>query len=138
MKLQKRKNWTYDKLTDDSGKVWVVHKADVCAGQACAIHNPSDHAMKDMRMVLREDPFKYAMPERVCPHGIGHPDPDSVAWYAQRGTHGMGLHGCDGCCRGQHYGDADLSLHDNHIKFEFEDPNCIDCNPYGLSMEDIH
>lgn len=129
MKLQKRKNWTYDKLTDDSGRVWRVHKADVCAGQACAIHNPSDHVMKDMPMVLREDSFKYAMPERVCPHGIGHPDPDSVAWYAQQGTHGMGVHGCDGCCR---YKPADV------IHLHIEDFDCIDCNPYGLDTEDIH
>ena len=30
--------------------------------------------------------------ERVCPHGIGHPDPD-------RPHHGGGVHGCDGCCK---------------------------------------
>lgn len=27
--------------------------------------------------------------ERRCPHGIGHPDPDTV---------GDTVHGCDGCC----------------------------------------
>jgi hypothetical protein len=39
--------------------------------------------------------------ERVCPHGVGHPDPDpdSVARLAEStgGAH-HGVHGCDGCC----------------------------------------
>lgn len=30
--------------------------------------------------------------ERICPHGVGHPDPDCM--YAKRDT----VHGCDGCC----------------------------------------
>lgn len=134
MKLQKRKTWDYDKLTDDSGTVWKVHKADLCEGQTCAIHNPSDHQLKDSKLVLRSDPFKYAMPERFCEHGVGHPDPDSVAWYAQQGSHGMGVHGCDGCCR-------DLTpeaRHDSHKEYGIEDLNCFYCNPYGLTMEDIH
>ena len=29
--------------------------------------------------------------ERLCPHGIGHPDPDDTR-AAKR------IHGCDGCC----------------------------------------
>ena len=32
--------------------------------------------------------------ERVCPHGIGHPDPD---WLKGKPSH-WGVHGCDGCC----------------------------------------
>jgi hypothetical protein len=37
--------------------------------------------------------------ERVCPHGVGHPDPASVARLAEStgGAH-HGVHGCDGCC----------------------------------------
>ncbi len=31
--------------------------------------------------------------ERTCAHGIGHPDPDSLAWLGCEG-----IHGCDGCC----------------------------------------
>ena len=30
--------------------------------------------------------------ERVCPHGVGHPDPD------RRHADDPGVHGCDGCC----------------------------------------
>lgn len=29
--------------------------------------------------------------ERICPHGVGHPDPDDI--------NPDGVHGCDGCCR---------------------------------------
>ena len=43
--------------------------------------------------------------ERVCEHGVGHPDPDSVAWKEawarkhQPGSVGAwGVHGCDGFC----------------------------------------
>jgi hypothetical protein len=30
--------------------------------------------------------------ERICPHGVGHPDPDDKASASD------GIHGCDGCC----------------------------------------
>jgi hypothetical protein len=33
--------------------------------------------------------------ERICPHGVGHPDPDHV-FYTKRMTDT--IHGCDGCC----------------------------------------
>lgn len=33
--------------------------------------------------------------ERVCPHGVGHPDPDEV----YRDIDDF-VHGCDGCCEG--------------------------------------
>jgi len=37
--------------------------------------------------------------ERVCPHGIGHPDPDDVAYRVSRGEPAtVAVHGCDGCC----------------------------------------
>lgn len=104
MKLQKNKNWSYDRLTDDADVVWKVHKESVCAGSFCAIHNPSDHPLKDAKLVLREwSPFSskpHGFAERFCEHGIGHSDPDSVAFMAQRGDHGHGVHGCDGCCNG--------------------------------------
>lgn len=36
--------------------------------------------------------------ERVCGHGVGHPDPDSVE---ALGDGGLLTHGCDGCCHGR-------------------------------------
>lgn len=73
----------------------VIHSRDKCAGQACCIHNPSDHHMRDWTIILRES----TLVERRCPHGIGHPDPDSLAYFERIGVEGMGVHGCDGCCR---------------------------------------
>lgn len=34
--------------------------------------------------------------ERVCEHGVGHPDPDDVK--VQAGGWTETIHGCDGCC----------------------------------------
>jgi hypothetical protein len=35
------------------------------------------------------------MMERICTHGIGHPDPDD---FRIRMGFDSGVHGCDGCC----------------------------------------
>ena len=70
-----------------------THPADKCAGQACVIHNPSDHHMRGWAMHWRSD---RQMMERICPHGVGHPDPDDAAYQASIGRDTV--HGCDGCC----------------------------------------
>lgn len=66
----------------------------------CPIHRPSDHAMKDWPYLVRYD--KHAVTERICAHGIGHPDPDSLAWIERRmgadWAEALAVHGCDGCC----------------------------------------
>ena len=38
--------------------------------------------------------------ERICDHGIGHPDPDE---FRIRNGEDDGIHGCDGCCSGSRY-----------------------------------
>lgn len=68
-----------------------VHPPERCAGQACVIHNPSDHHMRSWPLVWR------GKMERICPHGIGHPDPDESAYLKSMG-YGGGVHGCDRCC----------------------------------------
>lgn len=73
------------------------HSPDLCAGEWCVLHNPSDHHMVTWPKVLKMS----TMIERQCPHGIGHPDPDSVAYFNRRWPEGRGyhgMHGCDGCC----------------------------------------
>ncbi len=71
-----------------------THKPDTCAGEVCPIHNPSDHPMRHFPQQWRRD---RRIIERVCPHGIGHPDPDDL----KVRTHpSEGAHGCDGCCHG--------------------------------------
>lgn len=76
-----------------------IHDPSACEGRACCIHHPSDHHMKDWPQVWRAD--RYLM-ERTCPHGIGHPDPDHVAYMLSVGKwqDSDGVHGCDGCCNG--------------------------------------
>lgn len=78
-----------------------MHKKDMCAGTFCCFHNPSDHKMVDWPMNLRTDEWAASLIERLCPHGVGHPDPDSVAFMEKAFPEGggtWGVHGCDRCC----------------------------------------
>ena len=37
--------------------------------------------------------------ERLAEHGIGHPDPMSLAWFDSiKPDHNLDVHDCDGCC----------------------------------------
>lgn len=88
-----------DTATLPNGQVLVgVHPATACEGRGCPIHHPSNHPMVDYPLLWRGD--KNIM-ERTCPHGVGHDDPDDVAWRLQQWhnvDHAIGQHGCDGCC----------------------------------------
>jgi hypothetical protein len=80
--------------------VFNVHRAEDCRGRACVVHNPSDHCMRSFPTRLRiPGPYdiKPTHMERICPHGIGHPDPDDAAYQRSIGQD-VGVHGCDGCC----------------------------------------
>lgn len=72
------------------------HKASQCKGHHCCFHNPSKHHMNKWPMHIRLD--RGGLTERKCAHGIGHPDPDSLAWLNRMGSEDEGVHGCDGCC----------------------------------------
>ena len=78
----------------------VVHDKKDCKGD-CPIHNPSDHHMKDWVLHWRDDKYIF---ERICKHGVGHPDPDSLAFlikqYKKQGMDCsyIDTHGCCGCC----------------------------------------
>ena len=70
-----------------------VHSLEDCKGEYCTIHNMSDHHMRSWRQHWRGD---WGFMERICPHGIGHPDPDE---YLLTVKPFLGaVHGCDGCC----------------------------------------
>lgn len=74
-----------------------IHTADKCAGETCPFHNPSNHHMQDWPMLVRLD--NWGLVERKCRHGVGHPDPDSVAFFERIAPDsGTSIHGCDGCC----------------------------------------
>ncbi len=78
-----------------------VHSMDQCqkdGDQPCVIHNPTPHHMRFWNLHWRNDRGIF---ERICPHGIGHPDPDQFAFWKKLHGEGMGaeaVHGCDGCC----------------------------------------
>ena len=59
--------------------VLLTHPSERCKGRGipCCIHSPSDHHMRDFPMNWRADT---QVMERRCPHGVGHPDPDHLAY----------------------------------------------------------
>lgn len=72
--------------TTGTGQKLVVHTRSDCQAEHCVIHNPSQHHMREWPTHWREDKGEM---ERICPHGVGHPDPDDAL---------TGVHGCDGRC----------------------------------------
>lgn len=73
------------------------HPASDCLGDHhCAIHNTaSDHPLSEAPMFWRQDS---GLLERICAHGVGHPDFDSTQWLESVGRDSQSSHGCDGCC----------------------------------------
>lgn len=101
----------------------ATHPRSRCEGRGipCCIHEPSDHHMRDWPMLWRADT---GVMERTCPHGVGHPDPDHMAYvrsltpkhecenswgyWSNDEKDGecpyphfewQGTHSCDGCCQ---------------------------------------
>ena len=75
-----------------------VHVPAACEGRGCAIHNhPSDHPLNGAPLNWRTD---RGILERICEHGIGHPDRDSADYLSSIGKGYENVHGCDGCCNG--------------------------------------
>lgn len=72
-----------------------THGTDKCAGRPCVIHNPSDHPLKNAPIHFRPDRMYHA--ERICAHMVPHPDPDSVAYFAER-LPGLLLLAAHECC----------------------------------------
>lgn len=73
-----------------------VHNPNACAGRGCAIHNhPSDHPLKDAPMIWKN---ARGILERLCQHGVGHPDYDSALYLTSIGAEAQNIHACDGCC----------------------------------------
>ena len=84
---------------DGTGVKLRVHDREKCKGEFCSIHNPSNHIMKDWPTHWRDD---RGLMERICEHGVGHPDPDDLAFKRRHGLDDSeGIHGCCGCCTGK-------------------------------------
>jgi hypothetical protein len=77
-----------------------VHDRSSCEGHPCCVHNPTESHMYGWPQNFRVD---RQFMERVCEHGIGHPDPDHMHYLrrttAAEDAYAEGIHGCDGCCR---------------------------------------
>lgn len=80
-----------------------THAPEQCLGEYCTIHNRSDHSMRSFPQNWRGD---RGIMERICPHGIGHPDPDE---YKLTLSPHEGIHGCDGCCQPKTATDSETS-----------------------------
>lgn len=113
-----------------NGQYWTCHPKSVCADNTtpCLFHSPTEHRMDMWPLDTRYDnafwyntktkqPSYYGfragpygdskdswilllLLERRCPHGVGHPDPDCVAWLNSVYSNGWGVHGCcsERCC----------------------------------------
>lgn len=86
---------------DSLGNVWAVHATNMCFSP-CPIHSPTDHVMKNFPLIMRMRGSSPLM-ERICHHGIGHPDPDHLSFYKEKygeeSAYYESIHGCDGCCK---------------------------------------
>lgn len=83
------------KIKLDTIGMMGIHDPSLCEGKGCSVHHPSDHHMSAWPIVWRED-LGYC--ERMCPHGIGHPDYDDMVYLASIGDLDRGIHSCDRCC----------------------------------------
>jgi hypothetical protein len=98
----------FDMFSPAPGVVAITHAPEVCDGSFCCVHNPSDHHMRDWPLTFRTDNgmlcpshsgHGLVLSERICEHGCGHPDPDSLAWLRQHDPFDIGSWGIHGCCR---------------------------------------
>ena len=78
---------------ENSAVQLMAHEPDECKDiDVCAIHNRTNHHMRSFKQFYR---FDRGIMERICSHGVGHPDPDD---YNVLKGNDKGVHGCDGCC----------------------------------------
>jgi hypothetical protein len=74
------------------GEWW--HRPENCVGP-CPLHNQTAHHMTDWPLAWNDERGVF---ERVCLHGIGHPDPDDRP--TRLGMTDATRHDCDRCCHG--------------------------------------
>lgn len=81
-----------------NGVITSVHSARLCADRVygCWMHDPRGHALDQAPVHWRDD---RGIAERICDHGIGHPDPQDAAYNFHELGRDITGHGCDGCCR---------------------------------------
>lgn len=95
-----------ERWTDDTGQELIVHAKDKCGSSYCSIHKPSNSTMSLWKRHYRAD---RGLMERICEHGVGHPDPDHMRFLREEvGISSMHefTHGCDGCCMNRRSNDT--------------------------------
>lgn len=101
MILSQNKETGYWTEFKNRGAMRNVHNPDLCSDRGCAIHNhPSKHDLSEAPLNWRGD---RSILERICKHGIGHPDLDAAKFLRSIGQEYQNIHGCDGCCVGISY-----------------------------------
>lgn len=79
-------------LLENTGYFLICHLPSACVNnKKCTMHARSEHSMRSFPQQFRWDTD---LMERVCEHGVGHPDPDEI----NLDKDGRASHGCDGCC----------------------------------------
>ena len=88
-------------LNPDEAEFWSdfsnLHDPDVCVAP-CIVHSPTDHHMRTWPLFWR---WSRGVAERICTHGVGHPDPDQFAYWERTDQSWQSTHGCCGCCNRQ-------------------------------------
>lgn len=87
----------WDFVTSDGAFKLTTHEwNDDCLEFGCPVHNPN------VNWPLAYAPYNWrtdrGIMERICEHGIGHPDIDSARYLERNGREYKNIHGCDGCC----------------------------------------
>jgi hypothetical protein len=89
-----------DVIGTGTGQIMQLHPARECLSP-CPVHSPSTHPLAGAALHWRSD---RRMWERICEHGVGHPDPDDLGYKRQTmmpavyRMYAFETHGCDGCC----------------------------------------
>lgn len=107
--------WVFNAVGADgvirANHLLYTHTVEACGGDACPLHNPSNHPLTDAPMAWRGD-VGIGYMERYCDHELAHPDVDDLAHkILSLGVEnvlevGYGEHTCDGCCMGRGPADA--------------------------------
>jgi hypothetical protein len=78
---------------EHSSETLYCHGYWRCKGGPCSVHDRTEHNMRAFPQHWRDDK---GIMERICEHGVGHPDPDDIK--VRMGRDEACVHGCDGCC----------------------------------------
>lgn len=87
-----------NRFTDDYGQELIqIHDENSdCHQYGCPVHNPSNEAIAIGRLFWRDDRGIF---ERICEHGVGHPDHDMLRWMERtRGADYARVESVHGCC----------------------------------------